>query len=313
VTDEQAAAPVGAAEAAADGTLALAADDPAGAAPAGAMLAGAGGPRPQPLVAALIAVLAGAALAAGAQHSATTLLVAVAIAQAALVGAWTFGAAIPGRIGSLLIGGGVAAGADTVVVVWPHGRLGALLPVLGLVVLTMFVHQLIRGVVRTRVVESLSDITLVVVAVAALPALLQLRHEFAADDQPDRVASAVVGAAAAALVVGFVVDAVVSRPRIDAAVPRGLPAVILAGIAAALVGWARLHHVGEFAGWRDAVVGAVVGLTAVLVSVGASFAEAGVMAPPRRWRRQLRLVFADLFAFAAVAPVGYVLCLAIRR
>jgi hypothetical protein len=197
--------------------------------------------------------------------------------------------------------------------VWPHGRLGALLPVLATVSLAMFVHQLTRGVVRTRVVESLSYITLVVVAVAALPALVQLRHEFRADDQLDRVASAVVGAAAAALVVGFLVDAVGSRPRFDVAVARGLPAVILAGVAGGLIGWARLRHLAEFSGWRAVVVGAAVGLTAVLVSVGASFAEAGVMAPPRWWRRELRLVFGVLFAFAAVAPVGYVLCLAIRR
>jgi hypothetical protein len=311
VTDEQAALPVGAAEATADGTLALAADDPTVA--ARPMPGGPGSARLQLLLAALVAILAGAALGVGAQHSATTLLAAVAAAQAALVGAWTFGAAVPGRIGSLLIGVGVAAGADIVVMVWPHGRLGALLPVLATVSLAMFVHQLTRGVVRTRVVESLSDITLVVVAVAALPALVQLRHEFRADDQLDRVASAVVGAAAAALVVGFLVDAVGSRPRFDVAVARGLPAVILAGVAGGLIGWARLRHLAEFSGWRAVVVGAAVGLTAVLVSVGASFAEAGVMAPPRWWRRELRLVFGVLFAFAAVAPVGYVLCLAIRR
>jgi hypothetical protein len=149
--------------------------------------------------------------------------------------------------------------------------------------------------------------------VAALPALIQLRHEFRADGQLDRVASTVVGAAAVALVVGFLVDAVVSRPRIDAAVPRGLPAVILAGVAGGLIGWARLRHIADFPSWRAGVVGAAVGLTAVLVSVGASFTEAGVMAPPQRWRRQLRLVFTVLFPFAAVAPVGYVLCLAIRR
>ena len=44
-----------------------------------------------------------------------------------------------------MIAGLAAAASDVAVSVWPHGRLGTLLPVFGLAVPAMFVHQLARG------------------------------------------------------------------------------------------------------------------------------------------------------------------------
>ena len=114
---------------------------------------------------AVLAILAGVLLSVTAHIGALELLVGVAVAQAALIGSWIFGTALPGRIGALVIAGCAAAGADTVVSVWPHSELGTLLPILGLALPAAFVHQLTRGVVRNRVVESMSDIAVLIIAV----------------------------------------------------------------------------------------------------------------------------------------------------
>ena len=80
--------------------------------------------------------------------------------------------------GALVIAVGRGRAPTSSTSVWPHGRLGTLLPCSALAVPAMFVHQLARGAARVQVVASLSAIALLVLGEVALPALLQLRHEF---------------------------------------------------------------------------------------------------------------------------------------
>ncbi len=126
---------------------------------------------------------------------AVQLLVAIAAVQALLAFGWCTG--LPSRDGSehSILAGLAAAGADVAVSVWPHGRLGTLVGVFGLAVPLMIVHQLLRGAARVRVIESLGATAVLVLAEIALPALLQLRHEFPSGDTAARVVFACVLAA----------------------------------------------------------------------------------------------------------------------
>jgi hypothetical protein len=257
---------------------------------------------------AVVAILAGAVLAVGAHVGALALLVVVAVAQAALIGSWVFGTGLPGRIGALLIAGAAAAASDTVVSVWPHGQLGTLLPVVALAVPVAFVHQLTRGVVRNRVVESLSDISVLVVCVVAFAALVQLRHE----QLPVRTAYAVVLVIAAALAVGHFTDMVVSVPRFDPDVSRGLLAVVASGVVGALVGRLTLDGEVEFADGRAIFLGAAIGVLAALFAVGSAFIQHATSLPISPRPRRLRPVFGALVPMALVSPVAYLLCLAIH-
>lgn len=255
----------------------------------------------------VVAVLAGAGLAAGALSSAAALLAAIAAAQGLLVLAWVFGTAVPGRIGAIVVGGLAAGAADVVVSHWPHGQLGTLLGVLALAVPVMFVHQLTRGVVRARVVESMSGIGLLVVAVVAMPALAQLYHE----TDGSKMVTAVVLAGAGALVVGHLVDMVAPMPRFDPAVPRGLLAVVVAAAVGAAIGYLRLRHAVEFASNRSLYLGASVGAVVSLFAVATAYLQRG--SPPLgRLRAVGRTAYGVLIALGLLAPVGYLLCLVIR-
>jgi hypothetical protein len=256
---------------------------------------------------ATVAILVGAALAVTANHGAVQLLVAVAVMQGLLVISWVLGTGLPGRIGGLVVGGLAAAGADIVVSRWPHGQLGTLLGVLGLAIPAMFIHQLTRGVVRARVTESLSDIAVLVVAVVALPALVQLRHEVGGE----QMVTVVVLAATGALLVGHLVDAVVPRPGFDPTVSRGLLAVVVAIGVGTAVAYLRLRNTIEFTAGRAAFLGAAVGGIVSLFAVGAAFVEQTSSAPSGP-TRLLRPIFGILLPIGLISPVAYLLCLAIR-
>ena len=257
---------------------------------------------------AVVAVLAGALLAIGAHVGALALLVAVAVTQAALVVSWIVGTGLPGRIGAAVLAALAAGGADTMVSVWPHGQLGALLPVLGLVMPVAFVHQLTRGVVRTRVVESLSDITVLIVATVALAAFVQLRHELL----PQLTVYTVVLAISAALVAGHFCDLVISSPRFDPAVRRGLPAVVLGAAVAALIAQLQLGGQLEFTSGRGLFLGAAIGVLAGLFGVGAGFIQVATSLPTGGRAVRLQPVFGTLLPLALAGPVAYLLCLAIH-
>lgn len=263
------------------------------------------------------AVVVGVGLAWAARTGPVELLVAVAVVQALLAFAWVLGARMPGRVGALVIAALASAAADTAVSVWPHSRLGTLLPVLGLAIPAMFVHQLWRGAARVRVVESLGGIALLVVAVVSLPALLQLRHEFGAGAD---VVFGVVVVGAGALVVGYVVDLIHAAPRFDADVPRGPLAVIAAAAIGAVLGQltlcgplaGALRSTSDFANGRALVVGAALGAVIAVLAVANAFVEHGGPLVESVLGRRVRPAIAVTFPMSVLAPVAYLLCLTVR-
>lgn len=259
-----------------------------------------------------VTVIAGAALVATARTSALALLVAVAIVQAVLTLAWVFGTVLPGRKGALLIAALAAAGADVTVSRWPAGRLGTLLVVFGLAIPVMFVHQLMRGAARARIVESLGGVALIVVAVVGLPALIQLRHEFIGPTLGGRVVAGVVAAAAGALLVGYLVDLVYAAPRFDPTVARGLLAVVASAGLGGSVGHLMLRSDAEFLGGRGAFAGAALGALIAFLAVGVAFIERSAPAAQDGLSRRMRPVLSSLMPLSLLAPVAFVLCLAIR-
>jgi hypothetical protein len=259
-----------------------------------------------------VTALAGALLVGAARTSAVALLVAIAVVQALLAVAWVFGTSLPGRKGALVIAALAAAGADVTVSLWPAGRLGTLFVVFALAVPAMFVHQLMRGAARMRMVESLGGIALIVVGVAALPALLQLRHEFTGPTLGGRVVAGVVAAAAGALVVGYLVDLMLAAPRFDPAVPRGLLAVVASTGLGGSIGHLMLRSDAEFLDGRGAFTGAALGALAAFFAVGVAFIERSSPLPSARFARRVRPVLSSLVPLSLLAPVAFVLCLAIR-
>jgi hypothetical protein len=264
-----------------------------------------------------VTVLACAAMLAGSAVSAVGLVAAVALVQAALVASWVFGIGLPGRIGALVIGLLTTAGADAVVVKGHEHGYQPVLAVLGLAIPAMFLHQLTRGVVRARVVESLSDIAILLLAVCAMAGLVVLRYQGAGE----RTVLAVVAAAGVALVVGQLTDLVWPALRFDPRVDRGLPALLTGVLAGGAVSYGVLHSVLNFAGLRSAFAGAAVAAVACLLAVGASFIGAHSTLSPldrgprdpdsdvRAWPGvpRLRPVAAALLVLALSSPAGYVL------
>lgn len=256
-------------------------------------------------------VLAGGLTAAG-RASALALLVAVAVVQAVAGLAWVFGTALPGRIGALVILTAAAAGADVCVSVWPHSRLGTLLAVCGLAIPALFVHQLARSAARVRVADSLGAIAFGVLVVVALPALIQLRHEFSSSANGGKVVAGVVAAAGAALVVGFLVDMVLPAPRFDPTVPRGLLAVIASAGVGGSIGQLTLHSGTGFLNGRGAFVGAAVGALAAFFAIAVAFVERSTPGATRRGTRLARAALSAAVPVALLAPVAFLLCLAVR-
>jgi len=259
------------------------------------------------------ALVFGGALTAAARAGSIPLLVGVAVLQGVLILGWAFSIGLPGARGSILVAAAAAGGSDFAVMHWQHGRLGTLLPVLGLAVPVMFVHQLARGAARVSLVRSLSGVACLVVSVVALPALIQLRHEFPPAQLGNHVTSAVVGAAAAGLVVGYLVDMMTAVPRFDPDVPRGLLALIAAGAVGGSVGYLMLRGETEFASGRGTFVGAAAGVLAGLFAIAGAFAMYGLPASASRWATLLRPVVPVLLALSILAPEAFLLCLAIRN
>lgn len=260
------------------------------------------------LVAAGLAVV----LALAARASATALLVGIAGVQALLGLAWVFGTQVPGRKGAVVLAAMAAGGADVAASVWPHGKLGPMLAVLGLAVPVMFVHQLTRGAARVQVVSSMSAVALLVLAEVAAAAALQLRHEFGPGALGGRVAAAALAAVAGAVVVGCLVDLVLPVPRFDPAVPRGLLGLVAAAALGGAVGYLLLRGQADFLGGRSAFVGAALGALAGFVAIAGSFVLHSTVPPHGAVGRRLRPVLSAVLPLAVLAPVAFLLCLAIR-
>jgi hypothetical protein len=242
---------------------------------------------------------------------AAALIVAVAVVQALLGPAWVFGTAMPGRRGALILAVMGSAAADAVVSVWPDGRLGPLLGVLGLAVPAMFAHQLLRGTARVQVVSSLAAVAMLLLCEVALAALLQLRHEFGTD-VGGKVSAAVTAAVAGALVIGCLVDLLLPAPRFDPAVPRGLLGLIAAIGLGGSLGYLMLKNVGEFGAGRGTFTGAALGALAGLLAVAGAFVLHTTPQPAASIGRRLRPLIGALLPVAVVAPAAFLLCLAIR-
>ena len=258
---------------------------------------------------AMLTALAGGVLSAGSYLGNAALLVAICLVQLLLTLSWLFGSSVPGRMGGLVLAVLAAAGADAALVRWPDSGYAPVLGVLGLVVPLMFVHQLSRGVVRTRVLESLADITMLLIALVALAGLIVLRRQ----GNGDILTPAVLGAITAGLVAAHFTDAVLPAPRFDPEVDRGLPAVVVGVLAGAAVGALSLHRVIDLTGGRGAFVGASIAAVACLLSIGAAFsgvrtglAEPGTEVPAGPVAR-LRPVSAVLMTVALSTPAAYVL------
>jgi hypothetical protein len=257
------------------------------------------------------ALVVGAGLVLSARAGATPLLVAVALAQAVLAVAWVFGTAMPGRRGALLLAALTVAGADVTTSLWPDGRLGTLLPVLGLAIPAMVAHQLLRGAARVQVVSSLAAVALLVLAEVAFAALLQLRHEFGTD-VGGTVAGAAAGAIAGALVVGCLVDLVLPAPRFDSAVPRGLLALVAAAGLGGSIGYLLLKDEAQFGAGRGTFCGAALGALAGLLAVAVGFVLHTTPQPPNAFGRRVRPILGAVLPVAIIAPAAFLLCLAIR-
>jgi hypothetical protein len=259
-----------------------------------------------------VALVVGVALTLTARAGATPLLIAIAAVQALLAASWVLGTVMPGRIGGLIIATLAATAADVTVSVWPQGQLGTLLAVLGLAVPVMFVHQLARGAARVQVVSSLSAVALLVLGEVSLPALLQLRHEFSAGDLGGRVAATAAAAIAGALVIGCLVDLLLPAPRFDPAVGRGLLGLVASAGLGGSVGYLMLRDQIDFADGRSTFVGAALGALAGLLAISMAFVLHTTPEPVAAASRRLRPVLAAVFPIAVIAPVAFLLCLAIR-
>lgn len=303
------------------------------------------------LVSAVVAALAGGGLWALARSSTTALVVGVAVVQGLLILTWMTGLRVPGRWGGLIVTTLAAIAADVLAVQFPADQLGVLVPPLGLLVLAIFVVQLSRGVMRVRVVESVSDVAVLGIAVVALASLIVLQHRVLDPGAASPTAAVpVVLVLGAALVLGALGDLVAPVPRFDPTVERGLLGVLLAGVAGGVAGWAVLHDAFGFGPQRGSFLGAALGVVVGLIAVGSSFIRHEVTSPAagddaapagesaldgeRRslddlaaeevlvevdarsasvsaWPSRLQPVAATLWAFAITAPVGYLLTVAL--
>jgi hypothetical protein len=232
-----------------------------------------------------------------------------------LIGSWVLGTGLPGRIGGIVLGLAAAGATDAVVSRWHDQGYGPVLGVLGVAIPVMFVHQLTRGVVRSRVVESLADITVLLVAVTAIAGFLLLRHQA----NGDVTTPAMLGALTVGLVLAHLTDLALPALRFDPEVNRGLPAVVVGLAGGGVVGLLALDRVIDFAGGRGAFAGAAVAAVGCLLSIGAAFAghhstlsDASLVSDDDVLARRpgvvaLQPVAAVLMTFALAGPAAYVL------
>jgi hypothetical protein len=254
------------------------------------------------LFAAVVAVATGLVLGAGAAAGRPGVVLTVALAQAVLAPVWMLGTDRPGRVGGLLIGLGAAAAGDIALLMRDRTSPAVLLGVLGLALPAMVVHQLVRGVVRVKVTESVSAVAVLVAAEVALCMLIALARA----DDGHRLVGTVVLAATGGLTVARLTDAVVPVPRIADGVPYGLAAVVLAAVAGAAAGAATAG--GPLTATAGGGVGALVGAVAALVAVGVGFLT---LALPERPRAIVPAVLSVLLPLALVTPVGYLTVLSV--
>ncbi len=259
-----------------------------------------------------IAVLLGIGLLATARSGFVPLLIAVAFCQALLAFSYVFGTSMPGRKGAVVLAVLAGGGADAAVAIWPDSGMSAVLPVLALLLPAMFVHQLLRGAARNRVVESMGAVALLQVCVIGFAALLSLSRQFTTVSRGGQVAGGLAAVIAGAIVVANLTDLVINRPRFDPDVRRGIPGVLLAAVVGGLIGVKALGGGTEFVDGRGMFVGAAVGALVALFAVAAGFVERSTTLPGPGFGRRVRPVLGAVFPMALGSPIALLICLAIR-
>ena len=257
--------------------------------------------RPPPLLlgaggAAIAALLAGASLV-----NQPTLALVVFLVQVVLSLGWLALIDAPASGGSFLVAAGAAIATDILVLVDDSNDLAPLAGVLGLAMLAALAHQIARSQ-RVHVTESLASTLAIVVLVVSAAQLIALRG---VEDGRDAVTTT-LAAAAAAMVVGRVVDTVLPRPTLADAAHRGwigLGCALAAGAAAGAAVGNALDLPSTNAGALLGIAAAALASAADLaIDLGASELRAG-----RRDRRRVEALapVGILLPVAAVAPVAF--------
>jgi hypothetical protein len=162
--------------------------------------------------------------------------------------------------------------------------------------------QLIRPSDRRRVRESLGATLLIVGGVASLATLIVLSR------RPGGTQTIFVclAAAAIALAVARLTDAVYAQPRLAAQVPRGATGIVAGAMTGTLASAALGSFVWGFTPASGALAGVLAAGSAVLADLAADYVEAGrQMAgePPTMWLA--RHMQGPLGGIALAAPVAY--------
>lgn len=224
----------------------------------------------------------------------------VAVLQALLIGGWVVALEPPGPIGAAVIACAAAVAADIVLAARDRPSLSALIGVLGLAFVALILHQLFRGPVRVKVTDSMARLATLVVVTGALAALVVTRR---GTSGPDLLVAAVL-AMGIALVVGHLVDLVVSVPRFADGIPRGLPALLIGAIGGGATAIWRLHHLSGVGTVEAGFLGVALGLVVGLVAVGVSYLE---LAPRGTAGRLAAPYLQVVLPIALAAPVAYLL------
>lgn len=223
--------------------------------------------------------------------------------QVLFVLAWTMALRPPVMWVTAGIGIGVAVAADLAAVLPAIAGIAPVSLVAAGGFLASVLGQLALRTERARVVESLGATMLIVVGVVAFATLIVLGRLPTGGAQASFIT---LTAAAVALTVAHLVDAVLPRPRMAPQVPRGATGVIVGAILGALAGAALGALLVGFTPTTGAVVGVAAAGTAVLADLAADYAEAGrQMAgdPPTMWLA--RHMQGPLGGFALAAPLAY--------
>lgn len=205
----------------------------------------------------------------------------------------------------LLIAGmsvAVAAAADVAAV---RPRVSALAPLVYLALagfVASVLGQLVRRADRRRVRESLGATLVIVAGVVSFAALILLSR------RPGGTQAIFVclTAAAVALVIARLLDAVLPHPRLAPQVPRGAGGVVAGAMCGTFASAVLGSYVWGFTPTSAAVGGVVAAGTAVLTDLAADYVEAGRrMAgdPPTMWLA--RHMQGPLGGFALAAPAAY--------
>ncbi len=260
----------------------------------------AGDPRRPPLaLQGGAAALVGGLLAVAGWAGPAPLLLAVLAVQVALVLALLSVLGAPAAGGAAVVAVGAAAAADALVLA-DDGAVDRVAGVLGLSLVAALLHQLVRRG-RSRVTESLADTMLSVVVGAAAACLLAL----ALLDGGVPVLLPALASAAAALLVGRLVDRVLPRPVLASGATRGWPGLltgVAAGVGAALAAAAAEGELSLPAAGLLGLAAAVTVTTADLaVDLGAA-----ELRPGRRDARRVSALrpAAALLPYAVLGPVA---------